>query len=349
MSKETQKWLNTMTLIGNVLKRGRAWHWREAEQGDEPNHYDGFIPMDDVRRRLFDWTAEETPVFIKTAQGTFREIEDRKAVIHSTTGKVFNVFSNRYNVHQYEQTLLKNLTEIIDSHDLGIDSAGLLREGGKAWVQISVPENISSKAGFEFRPTLLASTAHDGTLATTYRRVIQAVVCDNTLNMALNEQTDSVVKFRHNSDASLDGSLARIREALEIIYQTAESFQQELDALTAWSVTDKQFTKLVEQVYPISLTDDGSQNAQSASKQNPKRDALQSLWRNDERVTPWKNTALGVVQAFTTANQHVFGKQESRAQRNYNQLVNGAQFREDAIIIERLREITEEEPELAMA
>jgi len=349
MSAETNKWLNTMTLIGNVLKRGKAWHWREAEQGDEPNHYEGFIPMDDVRRRLFNWTAEEVPVYIKTQEGTFRQIEDRKAVMHSTTGKVFNVFSDRYNVHQYEQTLLKNLTEIIDSHDLGIDSAGLLREGGKAWVQISVPENISSTAGFEFRPTLLASTAHDGSLATTYRRVIQAVVCDNTLHTALNEKTDSVVKFRHNTDASLDGSLARIREALEIIYQTAESFQHELDALTAWAVTDNEFTKLVEQVYPINLLGDGSQNPNSASKMTPKRDALESLWRNDERVSPWRNTALGVVQAFTTANQHVFGKQETRAQRNYNKLLSGSQFTEDALVLERLREITRAEPEWAMA
>jgi len=349
MSAETNKWLNTMTLIGNVLKRGKAWHWREAEQGDEPNHYDGFIPMDDVRRRLFHWTAEEAPVYIKTPEGTFRQIEDRKAVMHSETGKVFNVFSDRYNVHQYEQTLLKNLTEIIDSHDLGIDSAGLLREGGKAWVQISVPENISSTAGFEFRPTLLASTAHDGSMATTYRRVIQAVVCDNTLQMALNEKTDSMVKFRHNTDASLDGSLARIREALEIIYQTAESFQHELDALTAWAVTDNQFTKLVEQVYPIRLTADGAHDTHSAGKMTPKRDTLESLWRHDERVTPWKNTALGVVQAFTTANQHVFGKQETRAQRNYNKLLNGSQFTEDALVLERLREIADAEPELAMA
>lgn len=348
MSAETSKWLNTMTLIGNVLKRGKAWHWREAEQGDEPNHYDGFIPMDDVRRRLFNWTAEEAPVYIKTPQGTFREIEDRKAVIHSTTGKVFNVFSNRYNVHQYEQTLLKNLTEIIDSHDLGIDSAGLLREGGKAWVQISVPENISSKSGFEFRPTLLASTAHDGTMATTYRRVIQAVVCDNTLQMALNERTNSMVKFRHNTDASLDGSLARIREALEIIYQTADSFQQELDALTAWAVTDNQFTKLVEQLYPITVIE-GVQDTRSVGKQTPKRDALESLWRHDERVAPWKNTALGVVQAFTTANQHVFGKQETRAQRNYNKLVNGTQYNEDVLLLQRLSDITDSKPELANA
>ena len=136
MSKESSKWLNTMTLIGNVLKRGKAWHWRESEQEGESNHYDGFVPVEDVRRRLFDWSAVQTPVFIKNENGNFFEIVYRKAVMHDKTKKVFGVFSNRFNIHQYEDALLKNLEQIIDSNELGIDSAGLLQEGGKAWVQM---------------------------------------------------------------------------------------------------------------------------------------------------------------------------------------------------------------------
>lgn len=341
MSKETSKWLNTMTLIGNVLKRGKAWHWRAADQGSEPNHYDGFIPVSDVRRRLFDWKAVETEVYIKTAEGTFRQIEERKAVMHDKTGKVFGVFSNRFTIHQYDEALLKNLEAIIDTNDLGIDSAGLLREGGKAWVQISVPENMTSKAGFEFRPTLLATTAHDGSLATSYRRVMQAVVCDNTLEMALNEQVTSLVKFRHTrGNAMVEGNVAAIRETLDIIYSSGEAFNAELDKLMEWSVTDNQFSKLVQQMYPVSLDPDASANANTRARN--KQDTLETLWREDERVTPWRNSALGVVQAFTTANQHVFGSAEKRAQRNYNQLVNGKQQHESGIVLARLRDITDE-------
>lgn len=341
MSQETSKWLNTMTLIGNVTKRGRAWHWREADQGDEPNHYDGFVPMADVRRRLFSWKATETPIFIKTENGTFREVEDRKAVMHSETKKVFGVFSNRYNIHQYDDTLLRAVEQIIDSSDLGVDSAGLLREGGKAWVQISVPENLTSKDGFAFRPTLLASTAHDGSLATTYRRVMQAVVCDNTLEMALNESIGSMVKFRHKGQVKMEGNLAQVRNALDIIYASGNEFMAELDALMAWSVSDQTFTKLVEQMTPITLTTDGTtQVKKSVTVQNKKREGLQSLWRFDERVAPWRGTALGVVQAFTTYDQHISGNDDKRAQRNYNRLINGQQSTADALVISRLRELT---------
>ena len=342
MSKESSKWLNTMTLIGNVLKRGKAWHWRESEQEGETNHYDGFVPVEDVRRRLFDWSAIETPVFVKNDDGNFVEIQDRKAVMHDKTKKVFGVFSNRFNIHQYDDALLKNLEQIIDSNELGIDSAGLLQEGGKAWVQISVPENVTTADGFTFRPTLLASTAHNGSLATTYRRVMQAVVCDNTLEMALNESTKMMFKIRHKGTASFDGRIEEVRDALEIIYQTSDEMVAELNALTAWAVTDNQFTKLVEQMTPIAvgLGTNDQPSKKSVTMQTTKREALQNLWRADERVLPWKNTGLGVVQAFTTYNQHIAGTDAKRVGRNYNKLVNGQQATEDALVLERLRELT---------
>ena len=45
MSKETQEWLNRNVLIGYTERRGNAWHYRASDQGDEPNHYPGAIPL----------------------------------------------------------------------------------------------------------------------------------------------------------------------------------------------------------------------------------------------------------------------------------------------------------------
>jgi hypothetical protein len=50
-----------MTLIGFTSKRGNAWHYRQEDQGNEPNHYPDAIPMDDVLRRLFNFEVWETP------------------------------------------------------------------------------------------------------------------------------------------------------------------------------------------------------------------------------------------------------------------------------------------------
>lgn len=349
MSAETTKWLNTMTLIGNTLQRGHAWHWRAADQGDEPNHYDKFVSIEDVRRRLFNFEAISQPVYVKTEHGTFREVEGKQAIVHSKTLDVFNVLSERYQIHQFDEALLKNLEQILDSTELGIDSAGLLKGGAKAWVQISVPKNLSTEDGFEFRPTLLATTSHDGSTQTTYSRVCQAVVCDNTLQMALNENTTKV-KFRHYGSSLSD--ISSVRDALDIVYSTGDSMMKELERLNAWHVTDNDFTKLVEDLFPISLTTemvkmlDGTvqkvqkNETRSEGKQNPKREIMENLWRNDPRVAPWRNTALGVLQASTTFQQHFSGSDKNRYTRNYTRLLTNQQAENDKRLIERLALIT---------
>lgn len=351
MSKETSGWLNRMTLIGNTLKRGTAWHWRAEDQGDESNHYEGFIPVEDVRRRLFNFEAVSKPVFAQNTDGTFKAITGKQAITHSETGDVFGVVSDRYAIHQFDVALLENLSSILDSKDLGIDSAGLLSKGAKAWVQISVPESMSTKDGFAIRPTLIGTTSHDGYTSMNFKRCAQAVVCDNTLSIAMGEKSNTV-KIRHKGN-QVQG-LESIRQALDIVYSMGDDMLQELDRLMAWSVTDNQFDSLVGELFPISMQEvtfvdpNGNtitksidaQDTRSAGKQNPKRDLLNGLWRTDPRVSPWRGSALGVVQATTTFHQHFSGTEKSRYNRNYTRLLTNQQADYDKMVMEKLQLIT---------
>ena len=65
MSRETLQHLNTNTLIGHTSHRGTAWHYRAEQQGAESNHYPDAIPVEDVKRRLFDWTADSRPIAVE--------------------------------------------------------------------------------------------------------------------------------------------------------------------------------------------------------------------------------------------------------------------------------------------
>src|SRR5688572_3525646 len=57
MSRETLTHLNTNVLIGNTDERGHAWHYKAELQGEQSNHYPGFIPVADVAQRLFHYQA----------------------------------------------------------------------------------------------------------------------------------------------------------------------------------------------------------------------------------------------------------------------------------------------------
>jgi phage/plasmid-like protein (TIGR03299 family) len=310
MSAETSKWLNTRTLIGFTEKRGEAWHYRAEEQGGEPNHYPLAIPVADVERRLFNWEAKVGEVHAEVTNPETLFITDypgngRKAIIRpggalgkNDPGAIIGMFKAGYEVHQYREWLLGNVATILDDK-LSIGSAGLLKGGAVAWVSVEVPESVTTPEGVTFRPNLIATTSHDGSLSSTFKRVVTIVVCDNTLSAGLGEQGQQV-KVKHSTKSL--GRIDEVREALNIVYTTADDFAAEVAELCQTEIDAKQWQAFLDAYAPIP-EDDGRGKTVAGKKQ----DALKALWNNDPRCSPWRGNAFGVVQTVNTYVHHVIG------------------------------------------
>ncbi|MFJ5532426.1 DUF932 domain-containing protein [Streptomyces sp. NPDC093261] len=319
MSKETRQWLAENTLIGFTDKRGNAWHYREGDA----NHYEGAIPVEDVQNRLFHWTAVESPMMFRNpVTKRFGSDQSRKVILRSDTGDVMGVFKKSYQPHQYGEWLLTNVANILDD-DLGIGSAGLLRNGAVAWVSVEVPENITTPEGVEFRPNLLACTSFDGSLATTYKRIITNVVCDNTMAAALTEG-GAAFRVRHSSK-----SLTRLndaRDALGIVHSISDDFAAEVAKLCATPVSDAAFFDFVDsQLAPI----EEDAKKFSVTMAEKKRDAFRTLWTQDERVAPWRGNLFGAWQAVNTFSHHETNPRGVRAERIMTRTVEGRVEQED--------------------
>jgi phage/plasmid-like protein (TIGR03299 family) len=250
--------------------------------------------------------------------------EGRQAITASDDHSVLGLFKTGYQAHQYEQWLLRNVATLLDD-DLIISSAGLLRGRAVAWVEISVPDTITSPEGVTFRPNLLACTSFDGSLATTYKRTIQNTVCDNTMAVAL-EEKGQTVKIRHSSKSLT--RVADVREALALVHTAADTFQAQVAALTSQAVTDAQFQQIVEALVPIAP--DATPRAVTMAKN--KRGALNRMYRWDPRAAGFHGTAYGVLQAVNTWHHHEQGglsgktseqKRQARADRNALRAVTG--------------------------
>lgn len=356
MSQESSEWLNRNVLVGNTAQRGHAWHYREASQGDEPNHYDGPIPIADVQRRLFNWEAQarrvavEVPADITSATHfdaagmpmRWAVQNERQGIVRSDSkdGQAMGLFKDGYRPHQYQQWLLNQVATILDD-DLSISAAGLLRDGAQAWVEVSVPETMKTPEGFAFRPNLLACTSFDGSLATTYKRTITATVCDNTLAAALGERGQQF-KVKHSRN-SLD-KIADVRDALGIVYSMADDFTAHVAQLCDIEVTDGQWHKIIDQL--ASITDDMSDAARTRA--NNKRGSLQNLWLADERVRPWAGTAFGVLQAVNTYEHHVANvRGAGRVERNMEKAVRGYFDELDAKTLGIVSQVTDRQLVLA--
>ncbi|MFE2538991.1 DUF932 domain-containing protein [Actinacidiphila glaucinigra] len=327
MSRETLEWLNNNTLIGFTDKRRKAWHYRAGSD----NHFAGAVPIDEVERRLFSWTAVERQLFVQMETGnpdliaaglvepelTKVPVPDRKAIVRSDTGLVMGIFKSGYVPHQPIQWLLQNVATLLDD-DLAIGSAGLLRGGAQAWVSVEVPDTITTPEGVEFRPNLIAATSFDGSLSTVYKRIVTNVVCDNTMNAGLAEFGQQF-KVKHSSR-----SLSRItdaRNALAIVHTVGEVFSKAVAELCAQQLTDREFEKLVSTVL-APVEDNDSSRAKTIAR-NKQGDLLR-LWRHDERVTPWRGTRFGAYQAVNTWQQHEGTiRGANRAERNMGHTITG--------------------------
>ena len=329
MSQETLKWLNENTLIGYTDKRGNAWHYRQGSD----NHYPGAIPVDDVVRRLFNWHPVKVPTYYEW-EGK-RVQSDKFAILRDDTGRELGSFKDGYQPHDYQEWLVHNIGTLMDTStsDLGIGSAGLLKGGAVAWVEVTVPETFTTPEGVTFRPNFLAASSFNGSLATTYNRTVQNTVCDNTLGVALGEKGQQV-KIR-----STKNSLTRIadaREALHLIHSAQDDFAREVAALAKIKVDDHMFERWMDGVVPLPRPDEAKTTRAITLAEN-KREAFQNLWLHDERVAPWRGTGLGVLQVANTYAHHgqnVRGM--SRQERNMLNAVNGKTEAADAETLEQI-------------
>lgn len=334
MSRETLEFLNLNTLIGYTGKRGNAWHYRRELQGIESNHYDGPVPTDDVLRRLFNWEAVEAEMMYRF-DGKLMQAPGRKLIVRNDSGAVLGVFKDGYTIHQPADWLLENIAIMLDDSDeLGIGSAGLLRNGAVQWVSVEVPENIVTPEGVEFRPNILATGSMDGSITTTYKRVRTDVVCDNTRDLALREEGQEF-RVKHTKNSGL--KIHDAREALAIVHSMTAEFEQEIAQLTAWKVSDEQFMKHMQIMIPVN--DELSKVALTNAEK--KRGEIVNLYNFDERVAPWKGTAFGVSAAYNTWRQHTATvRKVPRQVRNMENLIMGKTHTEDANVLQVLADVT---------
>lgn len=353
MSKETIEWLNTNTMLGNINDKAKwaangwglfddatntfkAW-W---DNGDFKNGYPGPIPVEEVERVLFNWTPVEAPIFLRVpcaeedADGMdgsgqhFLWVPDQehKAIMHPDTHHVFNYFgAESYKVHSNMDWLVRGPATLVDG-ELGINSAGMLRNGGQSYVNLSLPEEVVTASGFSHRTSIMASTSIDGTLATKYQIVELIALCDNSMSAA-SDGALNTYKVKHSSRSI--GRLQNARDALGLIYKNSEAFDKFIDSLAEVDVTDKQFKQIIGQLAPIPEVTGVDPKTKKPLNQRAitigerKQQELFTLYYTDPRCAKWSGTLLGAYQTANTWAEHFKSNNDNGVERIMTGTLNG--------------------------
>lgn len=207
---------------------------------------------------------------------------------------VLSVVGNRYKVFQNEDAFAFG-DNLLDGGGQW-ETAGSIRGGRTIFGSLSIGEGITIGGSDAVNKYLLIHTSHDGSSGLQASVTPVRVVCQNTLNFALRSVTQSF-KIRHT--ANMAGKVATAKEALKIAHTYFDSFQVEAEALIATSVTNAEFEKLIEAVYPAP-TEDAAKVA--LTKYDTKKALILDLWNGDgtvDTISGVENTAWGALNVFT--------------------------------------------------
>jgi phage/plasmid-like protein (TIGR03299 family) len=175
------------------------------------------------------------------------------------------------------------------------ESAGSLKKGKVVFGTVEIPRTMildPQGANDETKLYLIVWTSHDGSVAVQAAITPVRVVCQNTLNLALAHAKQSF-KIRHTQ--SVDGRIAVARETLGLALGYFDQFEIEAQELFNQAITDAEFSKLINTLYPKPEKDSKG----ALKKWENKIVLLDELYHNSPTNANIKGTKWGAFNALT--------------------------------------------------
>ena len=313
MSSETYQWLASNVLAGFAETRRPWWASGAEREGHLPNLYPAEVPMDEVIKLIASWSPYTETLYTADME----EVTSHKLVRASDTKAMLAVVGKDYALHPYGDWLTGTVNECVGD-EAQVSSAGLLKNRAQAWVQIERPETAVGPDGILFSPYVTLSTSLDGSMASQINQNTQMVICDNTLEIGRGQG----LAFKHTKNSA--AKLGDYRGVMTAIMHGESDFRAELERQLSVEVSDQAFGRFLESFVPDSEDDKPAKRTRSERK----RQEITQLYKGDPRVTAWKGTEFGVVQAVNTWQTHM------------SQLRNGTGVELDDTNLRAMREYT---------
>ena len=151
-----------------------------------------------------DWQVESRNIY----SGTGAMIPGYRANVRSTDDAVLGAVSDRYRIVQNEEAF--QFTDDLLGEGVTYETAGSLQGGKKVWMLARLPRKYLI-AGDQVEPYLVIFNSHDGSSGVKVAMTPIRVVCQNTLNLALNTAKRSWTA-RHTENV-----LLRVQDARETL------------------------------------------------------------------------------------------------------------------------------------
>jgi phage/plasmid-like protein (TIGR03299 family) len=255
-----------------------------------------------IRLAGLDWTVEKWPLRALGGDGASLHVPGWFATVRTDTKAPLGVVSRQYRVLQNTEAFAF-MDEAIQAGAAMWETAGSLQDGKRVWMLARIPTTVEVVPGDEVKPYALLCNGHDGGLAVHILPTTTRVVCNNTLNLALNQAGGKELVVRHSQ--SLKGKIELAKRHLGIIGQRVEQFQDEAQALARVLVaTEARMRSYAERFFPTKRKPDFTDGAAllntivngKQGSQEVVRDLLAGHFAETERIAKRNAGVLEQIQ-----------------------------------------------------
>ena len=235
-----------------------------------------------------DWKVEARPVF--TDNGI--KIPGYVANTRDSDNSVLGIVSDKYKIVQNVDAFA--FTDSLIGDDCRYETAGSLRNGKSTFMLARLPQK--KILGDDFDNYICFTNTHDGTGAVKVCSTNVRVVCNNTLNLALNTAKRS---WTCKHMGRIEDKLQEAQRALQLAEEYTEQLSIYAERAANITIDEAKTYEVLKQLFPIS---DDASDRMKKNNQDAINDFRNCLVAVD--LSPFYGTLWGLVNAASDFAYH---------------------------------------------
>lgn len=280
-----------------------------AYVGDEPWHSLGqkLLPGATIEEWTaaagLNWDVARAPVEFKIGDAQ-ASMPSRNVLYRTDTQAPLSVVSDTYRVVQPAQ-IMDFFREVTSKTDAQLETAGSLFSGRVIWALARMGDDLLIKDD-TIAPFLMLSTSYDMSTPTIAKLVATRVVCNNTIQLALNEAGKRQIRIPHSTEFRAE----EVRAGLEISLDAFDLFKQQALKISGIPFAQSDMDRfLLNLLQPEKGEVDGE-----VIRKSKGYSSIMNLFTGAQlgaEQDASKNTAWGALNAVTQFIDHVKGRNQS--------------------------------------
>lgn len=263
-----------------------------------------------IKEAGLDWEVEKRPVFDEKGIQIPRYFRTVRNSDNSTLG----IVSGRYKIVQNHEAF--SFTDNLLEGDARYETAGSLSDGRRVWLLAKLPEKYILDDKFD--TYICFTNTHDGTGSVKVCMTPVRVVCNNTLNLALENATR---KWSTRHLGNLDQKMTEAHKALEMATAYMDALNEKAQVLSDTKLTEAEVEVMFDSIFPVDQNKDTARKIQNV--EYLKNSFFKCLKAPD--IAQFSGTAWGAINAMTDFVDHTkpIRVTESYQENNWGKIMEG--------------------------